>query len=260
MKFISSLDNPIIKELTRINKRRKDKSIFLIEGFSLIETALKSKNMILNYLLITKEMIAKTKFLTSNINHEKILCVSDEIIKKLSQSVTPQGVMASVTYRINTLHEITFRDLPFLLILDGINDPGNLGTIIRTSEAFGVDAIIILPNTCDVFSPKVIRATAGSIFHLHIIYCNHYDLKDYLNKKSICLIITEPHSGSQIWNVDFNRPIAIALGNEAKGISTLIKDLRHEKVSIITTGMTESLNVAMAGSIILYEVFRQRVK
>lgn len=260
MQIIQSPQNPLIKELNLIKKGKKGKSKFLLEGLSLIQTAGKSPMLTLNHVLVTEEFMANKKEIINNFKYNEIFTVSHEIIIKLSDSVSPQGIIASATYMIPSIDEIVLSNPPLILLLDGINDPGNLGTIIRTAEAFRADAIFILPNNCHIFSPKVIRATAGSLFHIPIIHCDYNELSEYLKKHNIFLIITDPHSGKESWNVDFNRPIAIALGNEAKGVSGFIKGLKHEKVSIFTKGMAESLNVAMAGSIIFYEAFRQKNK
>jgi len=251
------MKNSLLKNLTKI-KARKIENSFLIEGFSLIETALKSKRLLLNHLIVTDRIFSRYQGFINGIGNEKIFFVTEEIIKKLSFTKTPQGIIASVTYNSSTLDSIDFKTIPLLLIIDGISDPGNLGSLIRTAEVFGVDALIILPDSCDVFSDKVIRASAGSLFHLPIIFCGYDEIIKYLNTKGFYNIITVPSDGCEIWRFNFNSPLAITLGNESRGISKPMMNSSVYRLTIPIKGNADSLNVAVAGSIILYEIAKQR--
>ncbi|MBI5212745.1 MAG: RNA methyltransferase, partial [Nitrospirae bacterium] len=170
---------------------------------------------------------------------------------------TPQGIIAVVSYESIGLNEISFRDIPFLVVCDGIQDPGNLGTIIRASDAAGADAVIILPGTCDAFMQKTIRATAGSLFNIPIIHAEPQMLFDFIDSRNIEMYAADVHAKTSIYEADFKKPAAVAFGNEAHGVSgKMLKKARGLKIPII--GKAESLNVAMSASICLYEIVRQR--
>jgi TrmH family RNA methyltransferase len=260
---ITSTANPIIKEALKIKEKRGRyrREAFLIEGGHLIETAMSSPDVEIRRVFFTDGFSAKKEGqrLLRQISKKNIQTIetSEHIILKLCDTGTPQGIAAVVSYKTIGLDGIIFKGIPFLVICDGIQDPGNLGTIIRASDAAGADAAIILPGTCDVFMQKAVRATAGSLFNIPIIYSEHELLFDYLDSMDIELYAADARANTAIYGADFKRPAAIALGNEARGLSeAVLKKAKGIKIPIV--GKAESLNVAMAASVCLYEVVRQR--
>ena len=262
---ITSTANPLIKEALKIKEKRVrfKHEAFLIEGPHLIETTLSSSAVEIKKVFFTDEFSAKREGqrILRQISKRDIDPVetSVSILSKLADTETPQGIVAVVSYRAIGLDEIKFKGIPFLVVCDGIQDPGNLGTIIRASDAAGADAVIILPGTCDAFMQKTIRATAGSLFNIPVIYSEPQMLFDYLNSRNIEMYAADVHAKTSIYEAGFKKPAAVAFGNEAHGVSgKLLKRANGIKIPII--GKAESLNVAMSASICLYEVVRQRLE
>ncbi|HAK88713.1 MAG: hypothetical protein A2077_05080 [Nitrospirae bacterium GWC2_46_6] len=261
---ITSSANPLIKEALKIKEKRArfKHEAFLIEGPHLIETASASPSVEIKRVFFTEEFSLKREGqrLLRQVSKRDVELIetSASVLSKLADTETPQGIVAVVSYESIGLNEISFRDVPFLVVCDGIQDPGNLGTIIRASDAAGADAVIILPGTCDAFMQKAIRATAGSLFNIPVIYSDAESLSHYLDSRNIVLYAADVHAKTSIYEADFKRPAVVAFGNEAHGVSgKLLKTAKGIKIPII--GKAESLNVAMSASICLYEVVRQRL-
>jgi len=269
MKFIkiTSLSNPIIKEALKIRQKRSKyrQEAFLIEGPHLVEAA--ASNAEIKRVFFTDDFSSKKegqkilRRLYSKIKDkakDNFVQISNHIFSRLSDTEAPQGILAAASYKLFKLDEVFFNDIPFLVVCDGIQDAGNLGTIIRASDAVGADAVVMLPDTCDAFNPKSIRATAGSLFNMPIIYSEIDRFLDYIKLKKIRLFATDVHAGLPIYELDFKGPISIVFGNEARGVSERLRENADGLANIPIIGKAESLNVAMAASVCLYEVVRQR--
>jgi TrmH family RNA methyltransferase len=178
--------------------------------------------------------------------------VSRTVFRSASDTESPQGLMA-VFPRL----QLTLPAEPdFILVLDSIRDPGNLGTIIRTALAAGVDGVILSPGTVDPFAPKVLRAGMGAHFQLPIIELSWVDI-DHLIRGLNCHL-ADIEGGQSLWEVDLTSPLAIILGGEAAGPGENARKLAHQIINIPMSGKTESLNAAAAGAVLLFEVLRQR--
>ncbi|MDI6801344.1 MAG: RNA methyltransferase [Thermodesulfovibrionales bacterium] len=266
MRFIkiTSPANPLIKETLKIKEKRMRyrHEAFLIEGQHLLEAALAASSVEIKRVFFTEGFLSKKEGqrLLRQISKRDIQLIetSKHILSRLADTETPQGIIATVSIKPIGLEEIRFRDVPSLAICDGIQDPGNLGAIIRISDVAGADAVIILPGTCDVFMPKTIRATAGSLFNIPIVYSEIDALIGYLRDRNIRLYSSDAHAKALIYESDFRQPVAIAFGNEAHGVSEPMLKNAAAVFKIPIIGKAESLNVAMAASICLYEVVRQR--
>jgi len=258
MKWIQSLENPFIKEIKKI-KKLPDENIF-IEGINLVESALNSPFVQIEKVLITEKFIEKRIDFFEVLQNKNIFIagISENISKKISDTVTPQGIFAVVRYKAQNIIDLSSKNPTFIVILDRIQDPGNLGTIIRASEAFGVEAILITNGTCNPFSSKALRASAGSIFFIPVIVVSVMEIKDFILKNRLNFFITDPYGEKLSFEIDFRKPLAIAFGNESSGVSSELKKIKHTSCKILHAGKTESLNVAMSSSVFLYEILRQR--
>ncbi len=267
---ITSPANPVIREAFKIKGKhaRFKHEAFLIEGPHLIETAAVSPAVEIKRVFFMEEFSLKRegqrllRQIGSRVKGQGakdiFIQVSEQILRKLADTETPQGIVAVVSYKAIGLDGINFKAAPFLVVCDGIQDPGNLGTIIRASDAAGADAVIILPGTCDAFMQKVVRATAGSLFNIPIIHAEPQMLFDFIDSRNIEMYAADVHAKTSIYEADFKRPAAVVFGNEAHGVSgKMLKTAKGIKIPII--GKAESLNVAMSASISLYEVVRQRL-
>lgn len=262
-KRISSLSNPHIKEAINVRERRSKnrQNTFLIEGAHLIETALGS-GAVIEEVFITDSFISKKVsrrilrlLLQKNVG---IFEITGQILKRITDTETPQGIVAAVSCAPVLLDKLPIRQKPLLTVIDGIREPGNLGTIIRTSDAAGADAVIVLPGTCDVFMPKTIRSTAGSIFNMPAIHADTDNLLKWLSAKDIKLAATSADAEISVFEAALDVPLAIVFGNEAHGVSKQIKKSADLILRIPIYGKAESLNVATSAAVCLYEAVRQR--
>jgi len=258
VKKIDSIQNPLIKEIEKLKKHPEDK--IFIEGKNLIEAALNSPLSSIDKVLLTEEFAqTEIEFLKSIEDRAlPVIILSQKIAKKISDTVTPQGIFALINYKIQTIKNISLKEPSLIVIADKIRDPGNLGTLIRVAEAFGTEVFFVTKETCNPFLPKTLRASAGSLFFFPIIKTDGKTIKEYILKHKLSLVITDPHAENLIFQIDFKKPMALVFGNERQGVSEEISTISHIKCRIPHIGKTESLNVAISASITLYEVLRQR--
>lgn len=241
--IITSLNNPTIKEISKLkNKKYRDlTNTYLVEGDHLVEEAY--KNNLLTKIILLEDTIC-------NYDIEKIY-ITKEVMKKLTELDTPNKIIGIV--KKNTPLPIGNK----ILILDNIQDPGNLGTIIRSSVAFDIDTIVLSPNTVDIYNPKVIRSTQGMIFYTNIITL---ELKEFINEiktKNYTIFGTNVRNGKNIKEITLPEKFALVLGNEGQGVSKEIESLCDDNIYIKMSSKCESLNVSVATSILLYEVYNK---
>ena len=206
MKEITSVNNPLIKELIKLKQKKyrdKEKK-FIVEGYNIIEEA---KDYITLIITSSKD----DENILPNVEH---ILVPKEIIGKLSETVTPQGIIGICNY-------VTSRENfeGNVLVLDGLQDPGNIGTLIRTAICFDFNTIYITDNSCDIYNEKVLRATQGGIFKVNIIRKNINDIIDDLKKKGYYIVGTSLKNGIPLNDINFKNLNAIILGNEGNGVS-----------------------------------------
>ncbi len=238
--IITSLDNKEVKRYFKLKQKkyRDIEGLFLVEGEHLVLEANKAG-------LLIKVITTDEAFDYSN----KII-VTKEIMKKISNLDTPPKV-------IGICKLIEERELKNkLLVLDGVQDPGNLGTIIRSAVAFNFDTIILSNDTVDMYNPKVIRSTQGMLFHINIIRRNLNEVIPKLKEDGYFIYTTDVSGGEDIRNIKIqeDQKIALVMGNEGNGVSDNITSLADKKVYIKMNPLVESLNVGVATSILLYEL------
>ncbi len=258
MNIIQSKDNSILKEVKKLHKKkfRNETESFLVEGFRFVEEALISSFKI-PYIFISES--ARDKYISSDVEtmiqeDTEVYLVSDSIFKDLCETVTPQGILAVVKNR-----KVDFQNKEgFYILVDRIQDPGNMGTIVRTAHASGALGIITTKGTVDIYNDKTLRSTMGSIFNIPII--EDIDLKLLNNLKSMGfkLIVSSLDTDNNFYDIDLKTKAIIAVGNEGNGISNEISRLGDEKVKIPMPGGAESLNVAVSAAIMMYEAVRQK--
>jgi len=185
--------------------------------------------------------------------------VSDAAFRAISDTVSPQGILALVRRKGYGFDILDGLALPFILLCEDMQDPGNLGALLRTSDAAGCDCVMLNKGSVDVFNPKVLRATAGSIFHIPVIV--HIDISDAiykLRKRCIRVLAAVPTGGAPVYDTNLAMPCAIMIGNESRGLSDKALSLADEAVSIPMPGRAESLNASAAAAMLIYEATRQR--
>lgn len=237
---ITSVNNNKIKEISKLNEKkyRDSTNTFLIEGYHLVEEAIRS-NLLKELILLEGEDMSFDGPITY---------VNDKVMSKLSNMNSYPKVMGICYKKENSY--IGNR----VLILEDIQDPGNIGTIIRSSSAFNVDTIILSNKCADIYSSKVIRSTQGMLFHSNIITCNIIDKIKYLKDNSYTIYGTKVDGGSNIKDINLPNKYALVIGNEGNGMSDIVSNLCDEYLYIKMNNRVESLNVAVATSILLYEM------
>lgn len=260
MELIESIRNPKVSLWFRLKSKRgrEQQGQYLIEGYKLLEEAIRS-NQNIEVIIINcdRDLPDKLSDLIFRRNL-KTITVSDTVFNKLAETESPQGVIAVAKKKLWTFNEIIKETDNFLLLIDEIQDPGNLGTIIRSADAAGIGGIIISKNTVELYNPKVIRSAMGSIFHLPILIDDLDDSIEKLKSQKIKIIGTSPYANEDYYSIDLINNIAIIIGNEARGLSEKRQRSTDQMVKIPITGNAESLNVAMATTIILFEHLRQK--
>lgn len=248
---ITSTSNETIKYFISLNdkKTRMNAKRFIVEGYHLVNEA--SKTNLLEAVISTDEKELK------KINNVKRYLVNDAIINKIATTKNPQnilGIVKMLDHNITNLVPIIKENKTKLIMLDDVNDPGNLGTIIRTAAGLGYDGIIMSPNTVDLYNEKVIRSTQGVMFKIPIIKANLQEVIKLLKKEKVFCIGTALTNAKDVKHITKKDKFAICLGNEAKGISKEVLDSMDENVRIAMKNDVESLNVSIAAGIIMYEM------
>ncbi len=257
--------NPRIKYIRRLGIRRfRDREKrFVAEGVRFVEEALASAwpvealvycgNVMENPR--GKELLQKA----DSMNIASI-GIDEALFDELAGTETPQGVLAVVRQGMAVLEDLRLAPAPALLVVvDGVQDPGNLGTIVRSADAARAGGVILLKGTADIYNPKACRATMGSIFHVPVIQgLAAAEVLTYLARHAIVTIAGDPRGEKAITGIDLTRPCALIVGSESEGIGAALLDRVDEKARIPMPGRAESLNAAVAVSILLYETLRQR--
>lgn len=262
MQIITSKDNEIIKNIKKLKEKkyRDISNSYIIEGIKLIKEAI-YENKSIKQIVVCEENAndggIDQKLLYEIAKYECIY-VNKKIFTFISDVQNPQGILA-VIEKQNSEENIDYKE-DVIVVLDGIQDPGNLGTILRTIDSVGLKQVIVSKETADAYNPKVVRSTMGAIFRVNIIESNNLieTLKN-LRKHKYKVMATSLETNNNIYNVDYNKKV-IVIGNEANGVSKDILDFADEKIKIPMLGRTESLNASVATSIILYEYVRRKIK
>lgn len=261
MQGITSKDNEFVKHVKKLRdkKYRDNNNEYVIEGIKLIEEALQEKAQIKQIVLCDdcEKNATIPKELMYEIAKQECIYVSEKVFKYLSEVQTPQGILAIVEKKGQGAEIDYSQDI--IVALDDVQDPGNLGTILRTVDSLGLTQILVSKGTADSYNPKVVRATMGAIFRIKIIECE--DLKQTLKeikKHKFKIVVSSLQTEKSIYEICYHKKI-IVIGNEANGVEKEIQNLADEKIKIPMLGRTESLNASVATGIILYEYVRQKL-
>lgn len=295
--IISSKDNEIVKEIRKLKEKKYRKDKFIVEGIKMLEEAI-NENASIDLIVIREGMDlsnlisnvlykndadsgVKSKNIIDAISKIKSITVTEKVFDTLTDVVSPQGVLAVINKRENgIINQATENNnaseigdkiketenvkidttTDYILALEGIQDPGNLGTIIRTADSANLKQIIVSKNTVDAYSPKVIRSTMGAIYRVNIIEVENLEwtLKD-LQKDGFKVVVTSLDTNNSIYDISYNKSIVV-IGNEANGVSKEVQELANERVKIPMLGKTESLNASVATGIMIYEYVRKILK
>lgn len=257
--MISAIQNKQIKKIKLLqnkSKARKKQDAFVIEGIKMFEESRLDGNLIKSYF---SKNFYENKY-KEEPNYFKDLTyeiIEDGIFNKLSDTSTPQGVLAVVKKPKYDIIDMIGDDNIALLSLENIQDPGNLGTMVRTAEAAGFTGIVLSSDCVDIFNPKVIRSTMGGIYRMPFVYVDNFkETLVEIKRKNIIIYASHLESKNYYDEITYPRRCAILIGNESTGLSNDTIKIADILVKIPMQGKTESLNAGVAASIMMYEVFR----
>ena len=260
MRIITSKDNEIIKNIKKLKEKkyRDQENKFIVEGIKMVQEALTEQAKI-SKIVICEDCINDgtiSQELLYEIAKQDCIYVSEKVFQSITDVTNPQGILA-VLEKENGEDKILY-DEDIIVVLDGIQDPGNLGTILRTLDSVNLKQIILSEQTADPYNPKVVRSTMGAIYRVNMIRSkNIIETLKNMKKHKYDIVVTSLQTNESIYDIDYKKKV-IVIGNEANGVSKEVMELANKKVKIPMLGKTESLNAAVATGIILYEALKQR--
>lgn len=259
--MITSVTNQRVKNIALLrqkSKARNEQDVFIVEGEKMFLEV--PEDRICEFYTVhnagfspaVMEKISKL----NDVFHEE---VSEEVFAKMSDTKTPQGILCVVKQYHYELDRLLEKENPFLVILENLQDPGNLGTIMRTAEGAGVDAVIMSKETVDIYNPKTIRATMGSVYRVPFVYVEDIvELIHYLYRRNIHTYAAHLKGENDYTKEDYTSGAAFLIGNEGNGLTDACSDAAEKYIKIPMLGKLESLNAGVAAALLMYETLRQR--
>ena len=256
MDIIKSKDNNKIKYVRNLNSKkfRDEENAFVVEGIKFVNEAF-NEGADIKLLLISEEALNKNEVKEMMcLDDSKVLVCSNQVFDSVADTINSQGVLAVINKNIKENNHI-FNEYKFIIMCDRIQDPGNLGTIVRIADAFGPAALLLNKGCVDVFNPKVVRASAGAIFRVPLIYAEtDIELINSMKDNGFYIVSTVVESDYSFGNMDKRDKICLVIGNEGQGVSQEIIDNSDIALTIKMTGRAESLNASVAAGISIYEI------
>jgi|WetSurMetagenome_2_1015567.scaffolds.fasta_scaffold02993_9 RNA methyltransferase, TrmH family len=258
--FINSADNPKIKNIIKLQKpaERRKQGVVLVEGYKEVIAALKSGLQLVEIFYCAIYGGENPSFFGIDKDAKLIANVSEEVFKKITYRDDPDGYVAIFLVKNIALEEVKLRERPLVLVLEGMEKPGNFGAILRTADAAGVDAIIVNDPQLDIYHPNAIRASIGSIFDQQIVSASREETIAFLAARNITTYATSKRGEKDFYDFDYSRGTAFVLGAEHSGLSEQWRESADEYIKIPMTGIVDSLNLSASAAILLFEAVRQR--
>ena len=259
---ITGGQNPLVKEIRALKNKsgREETGLFFIEGVRFVTEALQEKASI-RYLMVSETFstdAASMELLQSVNDGADCYRVPDSLFASISDTQTPQGILAVLDLKRRQLENAVLSG-GLLVLLDGIKDPGNMGTIIRTADAAGCEGIVVPAGCVDIYNPKVLRSTMGSVFHVPVYHCE--DMKSAINiarRNGYKIRVSHLDGAVSIYEADLTGPAALVIGSEAEGVGDEIVKAADMLLKIPMPGRAESLNASVAAGIMIFETTRQK--
>ncbi len=259
---ISSLQNPLVKKVVKLSQKpaeRKRERLFVAEGvrevFLLINARYAIKKIFICEAYFKKDEdypLEPDSFLSETI------FVSPEVYDKMAYRSNSGGILALVESKFIRLEDLNLSANPLFVVLESVEKPGNLGAILRTADAAGVDAVIICDPQTDIYNPNVIRSSMGCLFSVSVVVCDSQSWFNWAARNKIANTITSLQAHKPYYNADFTKPVALAFGTEADGLTQVWYENSSEHLIIPMLGIIDSLNVSASAAIIIFEAVRQR--
>ena len=253
---ITSAQNPRVKHIVKLRddkKTRKEDGLMLVEGFDEIQHALAAGHT--PQTLLFGPELASRALTDSSI---ETLTVSRAVFEKISYRENPDGWMGIFPIPKISLADLTLSKTPLMIVAESIEKPGNLGAILRTADAAGVDALLVCDARVDVWKPNVVRASRGAVFSVPVVECENAEALKWLKRGGMRVVAASPSAEEIYSDVDLKSPVAIVVGTEDEGLSDFWMTNADVKVKIPMMGKVNSLNVSVSTALIVYEAMRQR--
>ena len=261
MQVISSKDNEIVKSIRKLKEKkyRDIENCYVIEGIKLIKEAI-NENAKIKEIVVCEECINSgeiDKDTLYEIAKYNVIYVTEKVFNAITDVKTPQGILAVIEKK--ALNKQIDYSQDVIIALDGVQDPGNMGTILRTVDSANLNQIIVSKDSADCYNPKVVRSTMGAIFRVNIIEVDNLkETLEAVKKNKFKVMVTALDTNESIYSVNYNNKV-IVIGNESNGVSKEVQAIADEKVKIPMLGKTESLNASVATGIMIYEYVRRRI-
>lgn len=261
MKQISSIQNSYIKELVKLQEKsreRKKKGLFLVEGQREISLVLKG-NYVIESILVLPEIISSDFFQQIKNENIETIVITKEVYHKLAYRETTEGMIAVVKSKNFSLKNISFSTpSPLILVMEGIEKPGNVGAMLRTADAAKVDAVFIANPKSDLFNPNIIRSSVGCVFTNKIAIGTSEEIISFLQDNNINIYSATLQNSNEYHKNDYTKATALVVGTEATGLTQIWRDKATQNINIPMQGEIDSMNVSVAAAILTFEAKRQR--
>ncbi len=259
---VTGLQNPVVKAAAELKQKkyRTQNGLYLAEGLRTAEEAVAYKAVETLFYVATDDERTMRLLEDAAAQNIKLVCVSENVMKKIADTETPQGIIAVCKMRQPKLENLLASG-KMLLVLDRVGDPGNIGTMLRTADAAGIGGLVLLKGCADIYAPKTVRSSMGSLFHIPVLSgVSEQEFVSAAKKAGYDLLVTCLDGADNLYKADLSGRIAFVMGNEAGGVSETLLEKADKRVYIPMAGRAESLNVAMAAGIVMFEALRRKVK
>lgn len=258
---ITGLQNPVVKAAAELKQKkyRQQQGLFLAEGLRTVEEAVRYGAVQSIFYTAIEDERTRTVLEEAAAKQVKLICVSEAVLKKIADTETPQGVIAVCEMGKSSVENLLATG-QMLLVLDRVGDPGNIGTMLRTADAAGLGGLVLLKGSADIYAPKTVRASMGSLFHLPVVSgVSEEEFVSSARKAGYELLVTCLDGADNLYKADLRGRLAFVMGNEANGVTDSLLEAADKRVFIPMQGRAESLNVAMAAGVVMFEALRQRL-
>jgi TrmH family RNA methyltransferase len=264
MEKITSLQNSRIKDIIRLiekSRERRARGLFVIEGARELSLALRG-GYVPDSVFVCPSLFNSTGYpeVLQGIRSDTCFEVSEAVFSRIACRENSDGLIVLAKPKSHALNDLKLPENPFIIVLESVEKPGNLGAILRTADAAAADALIVCDPLTDIYNPNVIRSSVGCIFTVPVAVSSSRETFDFLESRNIRTFAAELQASSLYYDADFTRPSAIVMGTEADGLSGFWLDNAGGRIKIPMHGKIDSLNVSVSTAIITYEAMRQRKK
>jgi TrmH family RNA methyltransferase len=259
--MITSLQNPLVKNIAKLSKsrERKAQNLFVIEGARELSLALQSRYTI-EQVCVCRELFSRTDYpgVLDGFAPDKITEISPAVFEKIAYRENSDGLIALGVPKNHALDCLRLSENPFVVLLESVEKPGNLGAILRTADAAAVDAVVVCDPQTELYNPNVIRSSVGALFSVQTAVCSSQEALQWLQTHGIASYAAELKASEFYQKVDFCRPSAIVMGTEADGLTDFWLKNASARIKIPMRGKLDSLNVSVSTAVLTFEAMRQR--